>query len=470
MLSGSLASRDDPSGLSSYTFGRPNPNKRALRRDNRDKLSKRLLTSGNCNGPQYLPLAAIPVDIPAILDNNYIGFGSYSVTLRPTAPLATSSPNPRRTVVVRSTTTVTEYSTTSRVCDGSKYPQPCHHYSSVAQFSTYQKPTCAIMGGGSPARPLPRSWDNQHDKAWSATWITKTYVNPNNKRVKPNCQRDEWPPAHFQQGRPDGYIRLLPGSQNSGVANSGDGGWSGFCKYPPDKQVKVEGGPIQFVGNVVYTTIYTSTIFTLNVMNYIFTSMDAPANDRWLLTANPCYPSTLTQDPGFALLTSDLYYGGVPVQLPYTKPPTAQYTMGKKPPTKRQLAGSEAPEFVLDDSGSVWVEERNKTRPASDSEMLQHLGLFKCATSDCAAELKEWEALERQLRSGSAPETSWTADTVITGTGSIVASATGGGSSPASSRVVVLASPTPTMEIRTATAKEKIIVTSAPLESGRSRV
>ena len=468
VLSGSLASRDDPTGIGSYTFGRAN--KRAKRQNNRNRFSKRVITSGNCNSPVYLALGEIPVDIPARLINYPLGNGGlYSVTLSPTAPLATTTPKVRKTITVPSTTTSTVYSTTTRVCDGSKYPQPCHHYSSVAQFSTYQKPTCAAVGApGTPARPLVTSWDNQHNKAWSQTWITKTYINPNGKRAKPNCQRDEWPPAHFQQGRPDGYIRLLPGSQNSGVANSGDGGWKGFCKYPPDKQVKVEGGPIRFDGNIVYTTIYTSTIITLNVMDYQFTRMVQPANDRWLLTTNPCYPSTLTQDPGFALLTYDPYYGGVPTQLPYTKAPTNQYTMGKKPPSKRQLSGDVGPEFILDDQNTVWVEEKNTTRPASDAEMLEHLNLLKCATPDCAAELADWEVLEQQLRGETGPDATWTAITLATSTGPVVAGVTGAGSSPISNPVVPLASATSILAVKTATA-EKIMVTAAALASPQGR-
>ena len=58
MLSGSLAGRDDPTGIGSYTIGR-------AQKIRKKSLSKRSGTSGNCGGPQYLPLYAIPVDIPA---------------------------------------------------------------------------------------------------------------------------------------------------------------------------------------------------------------------------------------------------------------------------------------------------------------------------------------------------------------------------------------------------------------------
>ena len=335
--------------------------------------------------------------------NNYIGYGSYSVTLSPTAQASVTQSNPRRTIVVQQSTSTIVYSTAPRYCDGSSYPQACYNYASIAQYSTYGTPTCAMSGNGNPNRPLTKFYDStggvtQHNSIWSKTWITKTYVNPNNKRVAPRCERDEWPPAHFQQGRPDGFIRLLPGSQNGGVANSGLGGWRNFCKYPPDKQVIIQGGNIQYAGNIVYTTIVTSTVVTINVMEYNWFNTQAPPSDPWLLTANPCYPSILTQDPGFALLTWDHFYGGAPPRLPYSVPPTAQYTMGKKPPSKRSLGTNiYGQEFTMNDDGTILVDEGNSTRKASELEILEHFNLAKCMTPDCKAELEDWAELERQL-------------------------------------------------------------------------
>ncbi|KAL6237121.1 glycosyl hydrolases family 18-domain-containing protein [Aspergillus navahoensis] len=347
ILSGSLASRDNTLDVGSYRFGGTSSTKKVKRTTSSNQwtgtkaLSKhqKLLGSFGCSGSYYLPLNAIPVDVPARLVSSYIGGESWSVSLSPTATPSATKKN-QKTIYVPSHVTTTTYSTQIRWCDGAKYPQACYHYSSVAQYSTWQKPTCAAAGGKDPVRPLVSFYDStagvtQHNSIWSKDWITKTYVNPNGKRVKPNCQRDEWPPAHFQQGHPEGYIRLLPGSQNGGVANSGLGGWKGFCKYPPEKQVKVEGGPIQVIGDIVYVTSIMSSITTINVMDYSFFNMGAPQADEWLLTDNPCYPSTLTQDPGFALLTWDPYYGGVPPRLPYSEPPTAQYTSGKTKPSKR---------------------------------------------------------------------------------------------------------------------------------------
>lgn len=81
------------------------------------------------------------------------------------------------------------------------------------------------------------------------------------------------------QGVPNGYVRLLPGSQNGKVANDKVTGWKGFCKYPPDKSVNVEDGPISVVGDIEYRTTYTSTITTLKVMNYDYTNMPVLAGD-----------------------------------------------------------------------------------------------------------------------------------------------------------------------------------------------
>ncbi|KAL3472712.1 hypothetical protein BJX99DRAFT_262030 [Aspergillus californicus] len=388
ILSGSLASRDNTLDVGSYSFGGTRSAKKVKRTTSSNQwtgtkaLSKRqkLLGSLGCSGSYYLPLNAIPVDVPARLVSSYIGGESWSVSLSPTATPSATKKN-QKTIYVPSHVTTKTYSTEVRWCDGAKYPQACYHYSSVAQYSTWQKPTSAAAGGKDPVRPL-------------------AYVNPNGKRVKPNCQRDEWPPAHFQQGHPEGYIHLLPGSQNGGVANSGLGGWKGFCKYPPEKQVKVEGGPIQVVGDIIYVTSITSSITTINVMDYSFFNMGAPQADEWLLTDNPCYPSTLTQDPGFALLTWDPYYGGVPPRLPYSEPPTALYTSGKTKPSKRDWFSEDAyPHFVTDgQTDKILVDEGNSTREATDEEMLQHFGLLKCRTKDCAEELDEHDRAVQEIQ------------------------------------------------------------------------
>ncbi|PTU19275.1 hypothetical protein P175DRAFT_0524868 [Aspergillus ochraceoroseus IBT 24754] len=150
-----------------------------------------------------------------------------------------------------------------------------------------------------------------------------------------------------------GWVHLPPGSQNGGVANSGQSGWNGFLQISPRQTGQVS---------------LHSTSWTIRSSTW-----PAPQADPWLLTENACYPSTLTQDPGFALLTWDHYYGAVPARLPYSVPPTLQFL------------DEEYPKFVRDDqTDKILVDEGNSTRKATDEEM-------KCQTDDCAQELEEYD-------------------------------------------------------------------------------
>jgi len=71
--------------------------------------------------------------------------------------------------------------------------------------------------------------------------------------------------------------------------------------------------------------------------------MPTYAGDYDGLTTNLCYPATLIQDPGFALLNEDDYYYGRRAYqtLDYRDPPTPYYTSGKKRPYKRSIIVSQ---------------------------------------------------------------------------------------------------------------------------------
>lgn len=159
------------------------------------------------------------------------------------------------------------------------------------------------------------------------------------------------------------------------------------------------GGPIRVVGSIVYETIYVSSITTLGVMEYRYTNMAAPARDPWLLTTNPCYPFTLTQGPGFALLTHDPYYPYLVAGLPYSKAPTSQYTSGKTPPRKRDYEDESHPRFTQDPlTNHILVDEGNTTRRTTEEEMRDHFGLVRCQSKDCAEELEQYERVVEHMR------------------------------------------------------------------------
>lgn len=420
IFSGSLAARQDTSGVTSYSFDTSNlddsagedddddddaatassakrkRNERNLKGHGENSLSNRMEKrlnrrsfgswAGRCAEEVTLPLGSIPIDVPALMIQSYAGAGTWNLELEPITVSASSSKKARVTITVPIQVESTSYDrTTTRTCSGDKYPQACLNYRSISQYGQrYATPTCANRQNSIKDRPLTKLWNQQHNtKAWFP-WLTKSYMDPSGNKVRVRPQRDEWPPAHFMQGETFGYVRLLPGAQNEGVPNDGVSGWRGFCKYPPDKQVKVEGGPINVIGDVVYVTEYTSTITTLKVMNYEYTNMPIYAGDPDGLINNVGgWPSTLTDDPGFALLAGDPYF---PQNAPwiYKQAPSAAMTAGKTTP-KRDVWFNDELSFGIVDTG-------NSSRRATKAELFDDLGILQC-DGDCEEERGALEIL-----------------------------------------------------------------------------
>ncbi|KUI60196.1 Chitotriosidase-1 [Cytospora mali] len=413
VLSGGLSLREDDSGTADFDYDDSDSDGTALqvrqhreiraRKDERrqGQLQKRgFLSNGGCLGA--IPYGDIAIDIPAKQFSFWDAGTSYYYFDATSIKSSSSTKKSKTTRTEYEHTTTTTYPVVTRTCDGNKYPQACYHYSSVAQKSTYSRATCSNQDKSNGLRPLTKSWNDGHKsyKRWNQ-FIAKSYVNPNNKRKSLNCQRDEWPPAHFQQGRADGWIRFLPGDQNGGIPNDGEGGWQGICKFPPQKRVAKEGGPITDMGNYYLMTSYTSTIITLNVMSYTWKNVNPPAGDPYGLTANVCRPSVLTADVGYALQTDDPWYGGRRVNA-YNLDPGA-LTVGKSQPTYRrnkrgQEDGMVVFDFNEDDEGDglrVTADDGNSTRLATDEE-IEELGYVRCNTPDCWEELEELRQMQAE--------------------------------------------------------------------------
>lgn len=356
---------------------------------------KRVVDTGAACG-NILAADQIGLDVPAVLVSNTMGgtsYYSFSATTTSTKSSSSSSKKPTKTVNQSTRTSV--YSTETRTCLGSIYPQPCMHYSSVIQISSsYGLLTCSDVDASTSSRPIVDLYNSQHNNKWVTEWIASSYTNPLGHKTVLRPQRDEWPPNLFNQGHDDGYIRLLAGDQNSGAANKNPkkNSWKGFCKFPPDKQIKTEGGPVVDMGNSYEVTIMTSTILTLNVMSYTWSDISEPAGDPAGISTNACWPSVLTNDPGFALLTEDPWYatGFRAVGIGnYKYTPGSAVTSGKnRPNVKRNGDGSGNDQFTWDTRNQLLlVNEGNSTRLANEDEIREVLGMHKCRTSDCAAEL-----------------------------------------------------------------------------------
>lgn len=126
-----------------------------------------------------------------------------------------------------------------------------------------------------------------------------------------NCERDEYPPAGFWQDQDihDQWIRMLPKKQNgpAGAALFGLGicGYNGQGEPPSSTRNarfdRIIHGPNR--DTEVYTADVTTTLYTVSIRFDRY-----PNQPDFGLTENPCWPSTLVDDPGFALLTSDAWY------------------------------------------------------------------------------------------------------------------------------------------------------------------
>jgi hypothetical protein len=266
------------------------------------------------------------------------------------------------TVAIESTTT----ETTSKVCDGSRTVQACHHYSSVCRrnpaFSTLICPARAPSGN----RPAVNSWNRQHDRAWSSSWIPRRL----------DCERDEFPFFRFWGQNTGAWIRLMPGRDNS------DGG--NLPNRVCDEQWKtqtgqnLQGGPINQVGDRYITTVYRTDTVTISALVLSFTNCDR-ADDA--IPINQCNPTILTDDRGFALLTNDPWYRAAANRHhnkgAYEDPPSAALTNGHSPVNRRDWL----PDELIFDMG-------NSSRRASDEEIFEKHGLVRCASDDCAEEAR----------------------------------------------------------------------------------
>ncbi|MCJ1394843.1 hypothetical protein MMC18_007723 [Xylographa bjoerkii] len=341
----------------------------------------------NIGAVQALPGGALPNILTGdwVQDPNYSG--RYVFQLVNNAPYPTSiSTGTQVSCTATSTVTSTTYtyhSTITKSCDGSKYPQACQHYSSVMRavpgLGTQQSCTYPLLPASIP-RPEVSAWNAQHAKDW-ISWIP--YF-----RGTQICQRDEYPPALFLQGSRGAWIRYLPQSQNAGAGQL----WRKLCDTAPPSSSNINAG--ETASGVCYSSM-TLTI-SLKVMDMQFTNMPNQADDG--IDVNPCYPMLIASDPGFALLTDDVWYGAQPhLQFShyttlYSASPPATLTVGKGSPPrtsrsgvpfKRDLALQEA---VFTDPDNIVVDTGNSSRRPDMAELWQHFGLLRCGDQDCAKE------------------------------------------------------------------------------------
>ena len=189
------------------------------------------------------------------------------------------------------------------------------------------------------------------------------------------CERDEYPPYAFWQDRDihGQWIRMLPKAQNAGAGSIFG---LAVCRYdqagkPPAASrnlafVREIGGPDRITS--IYTVEVTTTLTAVSIDFVAY-----PNQADFGLTANPCWPSTLIDDPGFALLTSDLWYKGP------TNANRRQYTRGYQdaPPQALTMNNPPRPGYQKRSIGPM------------DFDLANEIKSRDCRNTDCVQALEE---------------------------------------------------------------------------------
>ncbi|KAI4172482.1 MAG: hypothetical protein LQ343_003572 [Gyalolechia ehrenbergii] len=293
--------------------------------------------------------------------------------------------------ITKYTATTTLYQTVSKECDGGKWPQACFHYQSAireANRPDFNPVTCSeyvpprqFMQGG-PATAL---WSKQHDNAWKP-WL---------QRPQRGCQRDEWPPQHFWQGRAGQVIRYNHAEDNTGAGSL----WRNFCPEHADERCKPGSEDVtQPPGRRPATTLCKKEL-TLKVLSLSFNGFPLAQEGDDGLGANECYPKELIDDPTYALLNGDSYFAkhGRSFDARFGTAPDPGLTAGKTPLfRKRHLEYLNPKEFVLEENNSsrrLTKEELDEVSEAMaldnhlrilDEQIKNGLGYVECVGDSCA--------------------------------------------------------------------------------------
>jgi chitinase len=203
-----------------------------------------------------------------------------------------------------------------------------------------------------------------------------------------SCERDEYPPIGFWQGNlaEKAFVRLI---------NEHDNGGAGRSLFPlnichHDAQGKLPTSTSdkfsRFIDSggqrtAIYERRLTVTIAHLSIK---FENMPGLADDG--IIDNKCFPSVLRNDPGFALMLRDSWYNGHAADKVFG---LANYP---KSPSPAVIGNNVAQaNFYKRDSyfdpDDIILDDGNSTRKATDEELADEFGFYRCDSSDCKKEL-----------------------------------------------------------------------------------
>jgi chitinase len=306
---------------------------------------------------------------------------------------------------IHSTSTV---AVNARICDGGilggQYAQACLHYRSVISRNAPALDTVECLGpNGNKARPIVEVYNVQHNPGWINGWMQAPNL---------GCERDEYPPDIVWQGRNNklNFVRLVPSDANK----VGSALFRGICdnSVPFGTSLKNRQFLRLEVNRCKTTSWYTITEeSTVPALSLDFVGLGGYVDDG--MTENLCYPSTLIDDPGFALLTDDKWYNAHPIDKQYrgeyAAPPIDIVTQGKvnNPGWNKRWTDPDLdPEEIL-------LNEGNSTRKPTDDELLEQFGILQCQSQGCEDE-KSFFGIEtaRTMGPGRTAMASATAGTV----------------------------------------------------------
>ncbi len=262
-------------------------------------------------------------------------------------------------------------------CNYLNYGQACLHYSSVmSRRPALSSLTCidARPVGAGDIREVRNEYSRNHHTDWINGWMQAPNI---------RCERDEFPPAAIWQARDRNvWIRLSPGDGNGRA-----GQMFRLCpqRVRIDTVQAATSDYIEIACQGRNTEVWRETVQAVDtVLNMHFDNMPNIADAG--LTDNPCWPSTLIDDPGFALNFNDPWYNrnananrkGYTVS--YPMPPGAAWTNGKvnQPGwNKRDV-----------DPNEIYVDEGNSSRRLTDQELLEEFGILRCQ-GDCTQEMEK---------------------------------------------------------------------------------
>jgi len=142
-------------------------------------------------------------------------------------------------------------------------------------------------------------------------------------------------------------------------------------------------------------TVTSRIIKTQTIMSMRWDNVPAVWNDDGIQD-NPCtLPVAIATDKGFALFIDDPWYGASRPQYSYWSAPPFALTQGIPFPTRRRrrrwLDGDEVGGPFLGDPDFVVLEDpaRNKSRRATDEDLMEHFGVLRCEKQGCAKEKRE---------------------------------------------------------------------------------